>query len=372
MFLKLFVLCMDGKRDGRQQAVLHKMTQYRLALVGLNFGAHLLNDFSPGGAASPFFQLSTLCDLNESLARFHGEKCGIPWTTSLDELLGDPDIHAIALLTGPYGRAGLVDKITAAGKHVMTTKPFDTDPEAAFVLDVARSRGCGVFMNSPQTAESREDLGVIRQWMQEYPLGEPISIHSEVWASYRETADGSWYDDPSKCPVAPFFRLSIYILNDLISLFGGVESVSVATTRRFTGRPTPDNASAFLSMQNGMLASFLASFCIDDTEPYQDTVVLHFERGTIYRNLMRAVRGMPPHGDTVLDLVWSEKGERHVVQKRVKAGIGDYPWGCLHRAIAKGDFSGMVKPANVAEALRVITALGRAEISGATERVFHP
>ena len=347
------------------------MTTHNLALVGLNFGRHLLKDFTPGGSAFPFFHLAAVCDLNEALARRYGEECGVPWTTSLDQLLADDSIAAIALLTGPVGRAALVDKITAAGKHIMTTKPFEADPEAAFILNTARARGFTVLMNSPQPVETRADLQLIQRWREQFSLGEPISAHSETWASYREKADGSWYDDPSKCPVAPLFRLSIYALNDLVALFGGVESASVMATRRFTERPTPDTANALLSFQNGMLVSLFASFCIDDTEPYQDSMVLHFERGTIYRNGMRAARGQGT-GETMLDLVCPQGGQRTVLHENLSSKGGDYPWERLHQAVSGGTPAGLPDPERVAEALRVIDALRRAEASGATEPVIHP
>lgn len=347
------------------------MTTHNLALVGLNFGRHLLKDFVPGGQAAPFFKLAKVCDLDEARAKKYGEECKVPWTTSLDELLADDSIKVIALLTGPVGRAALVDKITAAGKHIMTTKPFEADPEAAFILNTARARGRVVLMNSPQPVATRQDLLLIEKWRKEYSLGEPISAHCQVWASYREKADGSWYDDPSKCPVAPLFRLSIYALNDLVALFGRVDAASVMTKRRFTERPTPDNATAMLSFQNGMLATLFSSFCVDDTEPYQDTMVLHFERGTIYRNALRAVRNKP-NGETVLDLVHSDGGQRKVLSDNVITAPGNYPWENLYRAIAGENTSALPDPDRVAESLRVIDALRRAEVSHATEQVIHP
>lgn len=350
------------------------MSTYNLALVGLNFGVHLLKEFLPGGKAFPFFHLAAVCDLNEALARRYGEEQSVPWTTSLDALLGDDSIQVIGLFTSPVGRAALVDKITAAGKHVMTTKPFDTDPEAAFVLDAARSRGCAVMMNSPQPTAARADLQIIQQWRREFSLGDPVAAHCETWASYRESADGTWFDDPAKCPVAPLFRLSIYALNDLLALFGKVDSVSVMAKRLFTGRPTPDNASALLGMETGMLASLFASFCIDDTDFYQDSMVIHFEHGTIYKNGMRAVRGIPeqPAEETVLDLIFSKGGQRRIMQNRVKATTGNYPWAFLHQAISSGDLSCLPNSAQIAEALRVIAALKQAEISGRTEPVVRP
>lgn len=348
------------------------MITYKLALVGLNFGRLLLKEFTPGGAAFPFFELAAVCDQNEALARKYGQEYAVRWTPSLDELLADPSIDAIALLTGPAGRALLIDRITAARKHVMTTKPFEADPEAVAILNTARARGCAVLMNSPQPIEARDDLRVIEEWRKQFSLGQPIAAYCSTYASYREKADGSWYDDPSKCPVAPLFRLSIYALNDLVALFGAVETVTAMTKRRFTGRPTPDTATALLSFRNGCLATLFSSFCIGDADPYQDSMTLHFEQGTIYRNGMRSVRSPGVGKQTVLDLVYPRDEKPTVLNKQVAALVGNYPWELLHRSIATGIPTGSVDPEAVAEALRVFDALRRAEASGGIVQVAHP
>ncbi len=339
------------------------------ALVGLGFGQWVLKDFLPGGKAAPYFKLTAVCDLNKDLAEKCAAEYGVKAVTSIDDLLCDDSTEVIGLFTGPVGRASLIRKIVTAGRHVMTTKPFEADPRASQVLDFAKQRGCIVMMNSPQRPECRRDLMTILDWKTEFSLGEPITVHSEVWASYREKADGSWKDDPNTCPAAPLFRLSIYAINDLISIFGKVDSVSVLTSRRFTERPTPDNACALLRFKSGLLASFTASFCVDDTEPYQSSMILHFERGTVYRNLMRAVRGAEPKGAT-LDLVYSRDGERRITQKHVVVSPGEYPWETFHRAISQKSSALMPETELVAEGLRVIDAIRRAEQSGRTELVI--
>ncbi|MEO7934184.1 MAG: Gfo/Idh/MocA family oxidoreductase [Chthoniobacterales bacterium] len=339
------------------------------ALVGLGFGQWVLKDFLTGAKADPFFKLQAVCDLDLDLAKRVAAEYGVRAESSLDRLLRDSTIEVIGLFTGPTGRAALIRKIVAAGRHVMTTKPFETDPAAADVLELAKERGCVVMMNSPQRPECRVDLTAISEWQVEFSLGEPIAVHSEVWASYCEKADGGWQDDPRTCPAAPLFRLSIYAINDLISLFGKVESVGVLTARRFTDRPTPDNACAQMKFLNGMLASFTSSFCVDDTEPYQSSLILHFQRGTIYRNMMRAVRGTPSKGVS-LNLVCSQGGERRLAQMEIPISIGEYPWEVLYQAIAQKSQSFMPDTEVVAEGLRVIDAIRRSEQSGHTERVM--
>src|SRR5262249_4882665 len=150
---------------------------------------------------------------------------GVRTYESLDEILADPVIPAVGLYTGPSRRADLLRKIIRAGKHVMTTKPFELDPHAALeVMQEARSRGCIVHLNSPAPVMPL-DVSQIKQWQTEFRLGEPVACRADVWAGYREKADGSWCDDPELCPVAPIFRLGIYLINDLLEIFGPADEV---------------------------------------------------------------------------------------------------------------------------------------------------
>ena len=76
-----------------------------------------------------------------------------------------------------------------------------------------------------------------------------------MWVNYCEQADGGWYDDPERCPVAPVFRLGIYIINNLAELFGEPEKVCALSSRILTGRPTADNADLAVLFKNGAIAT---------------------------------------------------------------------------------------------------------------------
>src|SRR5690606_1581322 len=95
----------------------------------------------------------------------------------------------------------------------MTTKPFEVDPDAAAdVLAEAQRLGRFVHLNSP-TPVMPVDLQQVLDWRDRFDLGRPVGCRLETYASYHEQADGSWLDDPERCPAAPIFRLGIYLIN---------------------------------------------------------------------------------------------------------------------------------------------------------------
>lgn len=155
----------------------------------------------------------------------------------------------------------------------MTTKPFELNANVASrVLKEAEKMGRVVHLNSPSPLP--EDIFVIKKWIKKYNLGQVIGCRADVWANYREKADGSWYDSPKKYPVAPIFRLGIYLINDLIRLIGKPESLQVLHSRLFTKRPTPDNAQLGILFENGAIVNVFSSFCIDDGQQYRNFAYL--------------------------------------------------------------------------------------------------
>ncbi len=167
------------------------MRKIRIGIVGLNFGRHIVADLIK--TQKRLVKISALCDIEtekaEKIAREHGLKCRI--FSDYGAMLREKDIDAVGLFTGPLGRAGMIRKAVDAGKHVMTTKPFEADSNAALdILEYAREKGMVLHLNSPSALPSA-DIKLIEDWSRRYRLGKPVAARMDVWCSYREKADGS-------------------------------------------------------------------------------------------------------------------------------------------------------------------------------------
>ena len=288
---------------------------------------------------------------------------GIKAYGSLEGLLADASIPAIALFTGPDGRADLLRRIIRAGKDVMTTKPFENDPEAAgSVLAEAHQLGRIIHLNSPSPVLP-PDLAQIKRWQLEHDLGHPIACRSDVWVHHREKADGTWYDDPRKCPAAPISRLGIYAINDLVTLFGEADRVQVLSTRLLTGRPTMDNAQLGIAFKSGALANVFASFCVDDGDQYRNSFVLNFEHGTVYRNT-GPIRANSQVEQSELSLVIRKDGQRHLAGQTVISPSGQYRWDVFYRVINGERVPDLVPASVLVEGLRIVRAMSEAERNG--------
>ena len=84
-----------------------------------------------------------LCDMNEPLAKQTGEAYGVPWYTSVEQMLEKhPDIRAVDVIVGDPFHHVLGRLIAEHGKHVMVEKPMAlTLPCCDIIIDACRRNG---------------------------------------------------------------------------------------------------------------------------------------------------------------------------------------------------------------------------------------
>jgi predicted dehydrogenase len=339
-----------------------------IGFVGLGFGAYIAETLMTG-SGKDFFTVQSVCDTDAGKAVEFGQRHGLKVHGSLDELLADDSIPVVALFSGPNGRAALLRRIIRAGKDVMTTKPFELDPVAARdVLNEANSLGRVIHVNSPG-AEMSAYLRQIQLWQEKYDLGRPVGCRGEMLVSYREKADGRWLDDPAQAPAAPIFRLGIYMLSDLIRLFGRINKVQTLSSRIFTERPTADNAQLNMLFENSALGNLYATFGVDNGQHYAGSLILHYERGTIHRNMRPVAYGHAEETSRLSLTAFTKEKEVFTKEYESAEAAGSYQWEAFHAAIMKSrEVPTPVE--DIVHGVEVLAAMAQAERTGRTERVL--
>ena len=336
----------------------------RTVLVGLRFGASLANRKIFGTTENDaFIKIVGVCDRDHEKADAYAAQHGnLPVYYDLEDVLKVDDVEAIMLMIPPAGRAEAVRKCLQAGKHVLTTKPFESDPDAALkVLREAREMGLAVHMNSPAPLPS-DDLAQIQAWHKKFDLGKPISAHWETYAPYKEVADGSWFDSYEKCPAAPIFRLGIYGINELIAVLGEAEEVELFTSRMTNQRLTPDNAQLMIKFANGAIGSIYAALCVGDGQYYPAGLTLHYERGTIYK---RQVRKFEDKIFTHLEMrVTTTKDGKFYEETATLPAVnrsGEYQLENFYNAVRNGISENETSPEAIASGIKVINMMAAKE-----------
>lgn len=113
----------------------------RLGLVGLGRMGRFHAENLAGRASS--VELVRVVDAVEEVARETGERLGVAWSVSYDDLLDDPSVQGVVIVTPTPLHAEMIERAAAAGKHVFCEKPISLDL-AASDRAVAATRRHGV------------------------------------------------------------------------------------------------------------------------------------------------------------------------------------------------------------------------------------
>jgi myo-inositol 2-dehydrogenase / D-chiro-inositol 1-dehydrogenase len=114
-----------------------------IAVVGLGRMGRLHADNLATRVAGA--RLAGVADIDEPVARELGERHGVPWSTSIDELLAKPALAGIVIATPSARQPELVKGAAAAGKHVFCEKPLGLDIDSCAGA-VAAARACRVLL----------------------------------------------------------------------------------------------------------------------------------------------------------------------------------------------------------------------------------
>lgn len=114
------------------------MKSHSVAVVGCGlWGKNIVRNFYNLNA------LNTVCDLDtENLKKLAMEYENVHFTTDFNEVLNNPDIEAVAVVTPSHTHFKVVSAVLNAGKHVYVEKPIATvADEAKKLMELADEKG---------------------------------------------------------------------------------------------------------------------------------------------------------------------------------------------------------------------------------------
>src|SRR5690349_7568819 len=117
-----------------------------VAVIGAGYwGPNLVRNVQ----ATPALRLRYLCDLDEARARsVLGGYSTVRVATSLDQILADPEVAAVAVATPAASHFAVVSAALEAGKHVLVEKPLaPTIEEGRVLVALAEERGLQLMLD---------------------------------------------------------------------------------------------------------------------------------------------------------------------------------------------------------------------------------
>jgi predicted dehydrogenase len=226
--------------------------------LGIGFlGAGIVSEHHAAGiAACPGAELVGLWNRTPARGATRARQYGCRAYGSPEELLADPRIGAVFVLTNLETHARLAGQALAAGKHVLVEKPVGAGVAELSALQQQADAAGRVCM--PGHNYIYEDsLRRTRQLLQQGRLGRLVAVYVLYHIHHPEQIAGRY---PGV--IRQIMTHHAYIL---LYLAGRPVSVSaMAATLHYQQLTQEDLALVNLRLQDGALAHFCASFAADD------------------------------------------------------------------------------------------------------------
>jgi myo-inositol 2-dehydrogenase / D-chiro-inositol 1-dehydrogenase len=130
-------------RAAEHPTVARRLRRARLGVAGLG-RIGLLHATNLTGRVSSA-ELVRVVDADEPLARATGERLGVAWGTSYEDLVSDPDVDGVVIATPTPLHVEMIERAAGSAKHVFCEKPISLDL-ASTLAAVTAARAGGIVL----------------------------------------------------------------------------------------------------------------------------------------------------------------------------------------------------------------------------------
>ena len=196
--------------------------------------------------------LAAVADPSEAVGRPVAEKHGVPWLSSLDNLIARDDVDGIVLATPNqvHVEGGLA--CIAAGKPVLVEKPLATDlAEARRLVEAAEA--AGVVLMAGHHRRHNPLMTKAKEIVDEGRLGTIASVQATTW--FMKPDD--YFDTPwrRKKGAGPVYMNLSHDIDLLHMLCGPVVTVHAMDSNAVRGNEVEETAVVLLRFQSGTLGT---------------------------------------------------------------------------------------------------------------------
>jgi predicted dehydrogenase len=177
-------------------------------------------------------EVVAVADVVPAAAKARAEQFNVK-ALSVNDLLKEKDIDVVVNLTVPAAHYDITKSILSAGKHAYTEKPLALTAKDAAKL-VAEADKRGLKLGSAPDTFLGAGAQTVRQLLDKGTIGKVVGGTAYVLSHGME----HWHPNPGfffQPGAGPVFDVGVYYLTTLVSLLGGVESVTAMASM---GSPT--------------------------------------------------------------------------------------------------------------------------------------
>ena len=276
------------------------MEKVRLAIVGMG----TMSQFHIMAVQNtPSVELYALCDRHEDRVKPIAEKNNVKfWYNDYDEMLKNPSIDAVLVVTGNRYHADCAIKALNAGKHVLCEKPIAASAKEAVEMKNAADRNGKILMIahefrfSPATSIVKEavDNGQFGEVYYGKSVGHRRNGHPGGWFANKSIAAGGVMVDCGVHQLDNFMYIkgfpkatSVYAVTyNKIGTRSNVRSASLNYKSVSAGTEAvsdvEDLASALIRFEDGSTFSMEFSYAVNIESDYQEFSLFGTKMGSNY------------------------------------------------------------------------------------------
>ncbi len=231
-----------------------------IAVVGLGMGMHHCAAIQRGRG----IRLAGVCDRDPARVTNAVEHFGAKAYSRYADVLRDPEVDAVSIVTESRTHAEMGIQAARAGKHIIVEKPLDVSPaRMRKFADVVESEGvkCGcIFQHRLDPFHVRAKKAIDRG-----DLGKLIGIHAHLpWfrpQGYYEGPHGAWHGTWKLDGGGSLMNQGIHTLDLAVHYGGPVEDVCAFFGVHSHKIESEDQTVAILRFKNGALGTFYSTTC---------------------------------------------------------------------------------------------------------------
>ena len=213
-----------------------------IAIIGAGeISKRHLNAYKASGEAN----VVAICDLNEALAKARAAEFGVERVyADYHEMLADPTIDAVSIVTPTFTHSAIVKDALSAGKDVLCEKPPALTYEEALANEQA-AKDSGKVLMYGFVCRYNPIYDLIKSYVDTGVLGD--IYYAEAYRMQRCSKIGGWFCDKSKSGGGELMDAAIHQL-DLLLYYMGYPKVK--SIRGFTSDVNKDLPNRVQGLKN--------------------------------------------------------------------------------------------------------------------------
>lgn len=211
-------------------------------------------------AKSRNLQLVSCYDVNQEEAQKVGEECGCRMAKSFGELISDPEVNGVLLITPNHLHYSQVMAAFEKGKHVFVEKPISTTVHEGMEM-VDRAKALSLTLQVGHNTRKKRTIRKAKSLIEEGRLGKIVAV--EANASYNAgltTTYPRWKAERDKCPLLPMTQLGIHFVDAFHYLIGEITRVQCFARHAAMAGEVLDSTAALMEFESGVIGTMSSHY----------------------------------------------------------------------------------------------------------------